>query len=116
MSEELAGLLQAGKVRVFGPSGVEAWRMRSLDVIHGEVHLTVVPVVEPPATWTVVVVGEGESSDIYAASSLAEALAPAKLACGAVVSVYEVVASDAAAARREWPTGQRLFCASWLSG
>lgn len=114
MSEELAGLLQAGRVRVFGPSGVEAWRMRSLDVIHGEVHLTVVPVVEPLATWTVVVVGE--SSDIYVASSLAEALAQAKLACGAVVSVYEVAASDAAAARREWPTGQRLFCASWLSG
>lgn len=115
MSDELAGLLQAGRVRVFGPNGAESWRMRGLDVIHGEVHLTVAPVLEPkPVTWAVVVVGDEVSMDSYAAPSLQEAIELANLDRGMVVTVYEVEAPDAGAARLAWRDGKRLFQVAWL--
>lgn len=124
MSNEIGELLQAGKVRVFGREG-EAFRLCGLDVIHGEIHMTVMPVnkptppvkeptPEPPTKgWTVVVV-DGHDLDGHAAPTLAEALELAHPDRGAVIVVWEVAAPDAGAARITYATGKRLFQFAWL--
>lgn len=116
MSREIGDLLQAGQVRVFGREG-EPYRLCGLDVIHGEVHITVMPGNKPaPAEprWTVVVGSDDDGRDSHAAPSLEEALELANPDRGAVLVAYEVAAPDAGAARLSWKRGRRLFQFAWL--
>lgn len=118
MSNEIGELLQAGKVQVFGVDG-EPYRLCGLDVVHGEVHLTVGPVkrltpgVKDSTGWTVVTVDLDER-DTCAALTLAEALELANPDRGAVIVVWEVDAPDAGAARLAYHKGKRLFQFAWL--
>jgi hypothetical protein len=108
---EVARLLEQHAVKVWGPGG-EVWALRSLDVIHDELHLTVGPMV--PRPWVVVVVdGDKDGRGSYVGRDLAEALALASPVRGMEVSVWEVRAPDAAMARLGWSEGQCLLRFSW---
>jgi hypothetical protein len=109
---DAANLLQAGKVVVW--AGQERWRLRGMDVVHGELHLIVGPQDPAPMTWAVVVTEEGPR-DAYAARTLSEALGLANMDRGTVFAAFEgVEAPDAGAARLAYQAGRHMGPFVWL--
>ena len=110
MTDEMGALMQLGEVQVWGPRG-ERYRLSGMDLVQGEVHLTVVPT--SPPIWTVVVVN-GNDRDTYGALTLDEALALARPDRGAMIVVWEVAAPDVGAAQCVYRKGKRVSQFAWL--
>jgi len=108
---EAADLLKAGRVVVW--NGPEKWRLKGMDVVHGDLHLTVGPVGRDETTWTVLVVNDLEP-EVYVRRNIVEALTNAGLKRGVVVDVYEVTAPNPTEAGFRWRDGKRLFQFAWL--
>lgn len=108
---DVARLLEQHKVKVWGPGNVP-WKLRGVDVIHDELHLTVGP--ESGSKKWIVVVCDDEGKDTHAAETLEAALELANPDRAAVIVAFEVKAPDAGAARLAFKTGKRLFQFAWL--
>jgi len=109
---EIADCLESHRVRVFGPQG-ESLHLRGMDVIHGELHLTVSPHARQEPHWIVLIQGSDESTMVVG-PTLDTVLSRAKLVPGSQVTLSRVVAVSEEQALQQWRSAS-VFCSlTWL--